>query len=384
MRFFWVFLVSLKQKLRDRVGLLLTVLTAPLFVVLYWLFFNDASAVYRAAILTAADSDPTEYERGLTEALTTFSPHGVPFFEMVHMTDEHAFIKALLEGKVVIGITLDSSFSKKRITPGAVPKVTLTGNGSSPAYRISAALATKVIDGYASKIERIPSAVQVEEKLLGLSGTRTPFEAYVPGLLVFAVIMLIFSSAMSVAREVETGTLARIRLTPVRSMELLLGLSAVQLLVGGTSMLLTLATAFALGFRSHGSIPLAMGVAALASLATVGIGMVVASLAKSQTRAFLFGSVAMFLLILFSGIVFPRPAVSVLTVGQRKIDLFDALPTTHMGAALEKVMTLGAGAADVSYELVSLLVIGLFSFGLGGWLFARSGRPSAESWDGLP
>ncbi len=384
MRFFCVFLVSLKQKLRDRVSLLLTVMTAPLFVLLYWVFFNDASASYRAAILTATDGAPKVHEEGVMQALATFSPHGAPFFEVTRMTDEQAFIHALIEGRVVIGIMLDPTFSNNLTTPGAVPEITLIGNGSSPAYRISSALATKVIEGYAAKIAGIPPAVQLKEKLLGLSGTRTPFEAYVPGLLVFAVIMLIFSSAMSVAREVEAGTLARIRLTPVRSIELLLGLSAVQLLVGGASVLLTLATAFALGFRSHGSVALAMGIAALASLATVGIGMVVASLAKSQTRAFLFGSVAMFLLILFSGIVFPRPAVTVLTLGQRKIDLFDALPTTHMGAALEKVMTLGAGASDVSYEIVSLFVIGLSSFGLGGLLFARSGRPSAESWDGLP
>jgi hypothetical protein len=47
-------------------------------------------------------------------------------------------------------------------------------------------------------------------------------------------------------------------------------------------------------------------------------------------------------------------------------------------------MTLGAGVSEVIYEIVSLVVIGLLSFGIGGWLFARSGRPSTESWDGLP
>jgi hypothetical protein len=119
-------------------------------------------------------------------------------------------------------------------------------------------------------------------------------------------------------------------------------------------------------------------------LATVGIGMVVASLAKSQTRAFLIASVAMFLLILFSGIIFPRPAVTVTTIAGRDIDLFDLLPTTHMGGALEKIMTLGAGLSEVTYEIVALVAIGALSFGIGGVLFTRSGRPSSQVWEGLP
>jgi ABC-type multidrug transport system permease subunit len=384
MRIFCVFLVGIKQKFRDRLGLLLTVSTAPCFVFLYWIFFNDATAVYPVGVLTTSRDSAEIHETGVTQALAALSPNGTPFFEIIPVADEQTLLNMLIEGKAILGITLDDTFSSSLTLPGRVPQVTLTGSASSPGYRVSAAIATKVIEGYVSQIREIPPLVQVKEVSIGLSGARTPFEAYVPGLLVFAVIMLIFSSAMTVAKEVESGTLARIRLTPVHPVTLLLGLSAVQLLIGGASVLLTLIAAFALGFRSQGSILLAMGIASLASLATVGIGMVVASMAKSQTRAFLFGAIAMFLLILFSGIVFPRPEVTVLTIGEHKIDFFDVLPTTHMGSALEKVMTLGADSADVSYEIISLLVIGLLSFLLGGLLFARSGRPSAQGWDGMP
>jgi hypothetical protein len=66
------------------------------------------------------------------------------------------------------------------------------------------------------------------------------------------------------------------------------------------------------------------------------------------------------------------------------IDVFDALPTTHMGAALTKVMTLGATAGDVTYEIAFLAVIVLLNYIIGGILFARSGRPSTDVWEGLP
>jgi ABC-2 type transport system permease protein len=233
-------------------------------------------------------------------------------------------------------------------------------------------------------MSRLPPVIQIEEIYLGLSGARTPFEIYVPGLLVFAVIMLIFSSSMSVVREIEAGTLARIRLTSVNSVHLLFGLSAVQLLLGLMSLLITLSLAALLGFESQGSLLLAMAIAALASIACVGIGMVVASLAKSQTRAFLIASAGMFLLVLFSGVVFPRPRLTLFDIGGRSFDLFDILPTTHMGAALGKVMTLGVGANDVVYEVVCLSLIALVNYLLGAWLFERSGKPSTSVWEGLP
>ena len=68
----------------------------------------------------------------------------------------------------------------------------------------------------------------------------------------------------------------------------------------------------------------------------------------------------------------------------RGIDLFDVLPTTHMGVALNKVLNLGAGLAEVGYELVWLAAISLLNYLLGGLFFARSARPSARSWEGMP
>jgi ABC-2 type transport system permease protein len=122
----------------------------------------------------------------------------------------------------------------------------------------------------------------------------------------------------------------------------------------------------------------------VASLASVGIGMVVASISRTMTRAFLISSVAMFLLVLFSGVIFPRPSVALFSLGGVSVDLFDILPTTHMGVALGKVLNLGAGVSEVSYELLWLVMISALTYLLGGWFFARSARPSAEAWEGLP
>ena len=77
--------------------------------------------------------------------------------------------------------------------------------------------------------------VNYVEKPLGASATRTEFETYIPGTLIFSVILLIFLAAMTVAREIETGALRRLQLTPMISFDLLAGITAALLLVGATA-----------------------------------------------------------------------------------------------------------------------------------------------------
>jgi ABC-2 type transport system permease protein len=374
MRWWSVFLFAGRQRLRDRLGLALTLLTAPLFVVFYWLFFSEASTGHVLAVL---DEDRGAHAAALIEAL------GAPPLEVRPVGARRPLRRALIRGEADLGLVIPPGFTSALSSKGETPAVTLVGNAASAGFGAAAALARQAVTGYAGGVLRHAPPVVVREEPLGRSAARTPFEAYVPGLLVFAVIMLIFSSSMSVVRELESGTLSRLRLTPVSSAELLSGLSLVQLLLGAASVLLTLATARLLGFRSEGSLLLAMAVAALACLASVGIGMFVASVSRTQTRAFLVGSMAMFLLVLFSGIVFPQPAVTLFTAAGRSVDLFDLLPTTHMSAALSKVMILGAGIREVRYELAMLAAVAAVNFLLGALFLARIGRPSADVWEGL-
>jgi ABC-2 type transport system permease protein len=385
MKSWYVFVVGLKQKLRDLLVLALTLFTAPTFVLLYWVFFGNVPTTIAFGVSTQENTSAAGVELGLLKDIEAVgAADGSRLFTVLRSPDRQTLERWVKEGTISIGLTVTLE-RKVVLSDGTVRiKTTLIGDATSPSYRIAAALLRSVLQERAFRMSGMQPAILIEEKYLGLSGARTPFEMYVPGLLVFAVIMLIFSSSMSVVREIETGTLARIRLASVNSVHLLFGLSAVQLLLGLVSLLITLSLATLLGFESQGSLPLVMAIAALASIACVGMGMVVASLGKNQTRAFLIASAGMFLLVLFSGVVFPRPRLTLFNIGGRSFDLFDILPTTHMGAALGKVMTLGAGPSEVIYEVVCLSLIALANFTLGAWLFERSGKPSTSVWEGLP
>lgn len=193
------------------------------------------------------------------------------------------------------------------------------------------------------------------------------FEQFVPSLLIFAVIMLIFSTAMAIARETEAGTLERLRLTPMRAGDYLLATSFVQGLLGITSLFLTFLVALALGFESQGAISLALLVVATAALSTIGMGVFVASLARSVSQAFLIASLLMFLLLLFSGAIFPVPDLRTLSILGVSLTALDLLPTVPAVRALSTVLLDDAAFGEIKADLGLILFLSSLFFASGWW-----------------
>ena len=73
----------------------------------------------------------------------------------------------------------------------------------------------------------------------------------------------------------------------------------------------------------------------------------------------------------FSGVIFPMPPVKLLDIAGRTISPYDILPPTHAVVALNKILTLGAGLGEVTYELSALVVLSILYFAIGVWLFRR-------------
>lgn len=201
-----------------------------------------------------------------------------------------------------------------------------------------------------------------------------PFDRGVAPLLAFSAILLVFSSAMAIAREVESGTLLRLRMTTLRPVELLGGVSLAQGLVGAATIAVSFFVAMALGLRSRGPLVGCVAAVALAALGCVGIGMVVASRARTVHRAFLLASGVMLVLMLFSGVVFPLPHLVLVRAGTVTLELFDVLPTRHAVAALGACMLEGAGLGALAPRLAAAAATSAAYFALGVALFTSAVR----------
>lgn len=366
-----VFFKAAREQGRDRLGLTLTLLTAPFFVLFYWVVFLDSETAQPIAVLAAPGQDPAPVVRALSEIE---DEQGRALLRPRRATDEARVRQQLERGELACAVELPEGFLEEAGQAERTPSVKLIGDVSSARWRQAAPAVTQALQSWRLNQAQMSPPLIVEREALGRSARRTDFEAYVPNLLVFAVIMLVFSSSMAVAREAERGTLTRIMLTPLPPWRYLLGVGAFQAVLGVASVALTFGVAWALGFRARGSAWLAVAAASLAGLSCVGLGVLVASLARSVTRAFLIGSFFMFLLMLFSGLIFPIPRVELLTLGGRAIGPFELLPTVHAARALQRVLTLGAGPAEVAFELIAMLILAALNFAAGWALFVHSQR----------
>jgi ABC-2 type transport system permease protein len=232
-------------------------------------------------------------------------------------------------------------------------------------------LSLTAIDGYIMQATGQQPLIGYVEKPLGASAARTEFETYVPGTLIFAVILLIFLAAMTVAREIETGTLRRLQLTPMSSLDYLGGVTAALVLVGTAAFALAFACALAVGFRSQGSVWAALLVGAVTCLSVIGLGMVVASFTRTVSQAFIVANFPMAMMMFFSGVIYPLPKIVLFTLGGHEIGLYDILPPTHAVVALNKILSLGAGLGQVTYELSALAILSVMYFAVGAWMFRR-------------
>lgn len=195
------------------------------------------------------------------------------------------------------------------------------------------------------------------------------FDALAPGLMVFAILLLISYTASTLAREVEQGTLHRYRLARVGAPSLLFGVLLAQLILASLAFALMLGVAHLMGFENQGSYAAAYVIILATALCSIGIGMGVAAIVKRRDEA---ANLAMFLAIplgLLSGAFFEIPGVTLWEEGDRSLELYDLLPTTHAVDALQAIMNEGQGLGDVTTSLAALAAMAVATFLMGSLMF---------------
>jgi len=383
MKAWTIFLKTLREMVRDKWMLGLTLVFAPFFVFLYWLILSGGSTSYTVLVINNDAgmqlSDGSTFSGGehIVDAIRGITyADGSPLLKTAIASDRTEAEVILRDRGAAAFLLIPEDFSQtlQRLESGdrsVTTQITFGGDLSNPYYMVAANLALTAVDGYVQEVTGQQPLIGYVEEPLGASAARSEFESYVPASLIFAVIMLIFLASMSVAREIETGTLKRLQLTPISSLDILGGVTGALVLIGAVAITLAFLVAVLCGFRSQGPLWVAVLVGAVASLSVIGLGMVVASFTRTVSQAFIVANFPMAMMMFFSGVIYPLPKVTVFTVGTREIGLYDILPPTHAVVALNKVLTLGAGLDQIVYELSALTILSILYFGIGVVLFKR-------------
>lgn len=381
----WIVLRKAARELRrEPVMVALTLVFAPVMVVLYQMVFPEVGAGYQVVVVDEDEpGQAPDAGAQVVEALRAgTAADGGALLDVRTSPSREDAREAVERRDAVALVVLPAGFSDAVAAladDATAPPVTYTVSGdlTSSGYLVAAVLVDAGVQQVvADATGRTPAVVPVEEAL-GDSAGRSEFEVYVPGLMVFAVIMLVFLAAMVVAREFESGGMRRLRLTRMTGGEYLVGTTAVLTALGGVSVLATVGTAAALGFTSAGPIWVAALALVLATLSVVGVGMAVAAVTRTVVKAFVAANFPLAILMFFSGAMFPMPRVTWFELAGRPIGPFELLAPTHAVTVLNRVVTLGASAGDVLVDLVFLSLLTAAYLAVGVLLLRRvAARPT--------
>lgn len=192
----------------------------------------------------------------------------------------------------------------------------------------------------------------------------------VPGVVVLVLMVItLMLTSLGIVREKEIGTLEQLMVTPIRPHELILGKLIPFAAIGFTDVVVVLAVArFWFHVPMVGSIPLLFALSGLFILTTLGLGLFVSTIAKSQQQAML---IAMFFVMMpmmfLGGFVFPianmPPVIQATTY---------VMPLRYFFEIVRGILLKGAGLAELWHQALALIVFGVVILTLSVWRFRKT------------
>jgi ABC-2 type transport system permease protein len=233
-----------------------------------------------------------------------------PYFDSRILASMPAARQLMLERKVDGIVLIASDFSRRLAQGDADVQVLVHGTDANNARIIQAYAQGAVAQWSARRVaegDHVASGPVTVQDRLWFNEANDSHYFLVPGLIVLIMTLIgAFLTAMVMAREWERGTLEALFVTPVRSDEILLGKTVPYFALGMVGLLLCIVAAkFLFHVPLRGSLGVLISVSMLYLMVTLGIGLLVSSVTRSQFVASQLALVVSFLpAMMLSGFLF--------------------------------------------------------------------------------
>ena len=183
----------------------------------------------------------------------------------------------------------------------------------------------------------------------------------VPGIVgVLLSLTLVTVTGMAIVRERERGTLEQLVVTPVHKLSLVLGKILPFVLVGYVQAAVVIVLGrIVFDVPVRGSLLFLSAVSLAFILASLGLGLLISTAARTQTQAMQMGLFYLLPNILLSGFMFPREAMPRLAQW-----IGDALPLTYYLRILRGVLLRGSGWNALWPDVAALSLFAVLLVGL--------------------
>ncbi len=190
----------------------------------------------------------------------------------------------------------------------------------------------------------------------------------VPGVIAMVVLLIsLMLTALSVVREKEIGTLEQILVTPIRSVELMLGKTIPFVLISlGNVILVTLVGVlwFEVPFRGQILVLLLGTIAFLFS--SVGLGLLISTIAATQQQAMMAGNLFLTPAVMLSGLIFP---IANMPAFFQYLTLLN--PLRSFIIVVRGIFLQGAGMDLLWQQMAAMTILGLIMLALAVLRFQK-------------
>jgi len=326
---------------RDRFFAIITVLSLVAYAGIYFAMPSSVDETLNFALFSPD---------GETTLDMTFQGQGVAFESL---EAEEALINAVEAGDYTAGVVLPADFSAN-MAAGAPTELTLYYAANLPAELREAVEALFSGSGFGAST----GAVIINQEVIGVDRVGQQIPLRDRALPMFAVLILIIETlglASLIAEERETRTVRALMVTPMNISGLFVskGIVGVSLAFSQAALLMLVT-----GGLSQNPL-LVLLILLLGSLLVTGLAFLIASFARDMMSVMGWGVAALLILVVPS-FTFLAPGLS--------SDWVQLVPSYYLIDAVDQIVNLGAGAADITINLLVLLVTGVGTLVLGGYV----------------
>jgi ABC-2 type transport system permease protein len=191
----------------------------------------------------------------------------------------------------------------------------------------------------------------------------------VPGLIAYiAMLTAVVSTALSIVREKEVGTMEQVRMSPIGPVPYILGKTVPYFVVSLISAMSIVVAAMVLfDMPMRGSWVVLLGVVSLFLVGALGFGLLISSIAETQQVAFQLALLTSFLpTLMLSGFIFPISSMpEFLQV------ITHIVPARYFLVALRGIVLKGVGPEVFWSDLVALAIFAVAILGLASLRLRR-------------
>lgn len=312
------------------------------------------------------------------EVLARFAGSGC--FDLVRRVDSEDAVRQVLDGgQAKLVLRFNRGFGE-RIGSGRTAPLQMLLDGSD-------SNTTSVVMGYATRITAAYNQDLLKARMARQLGVRIEADPvalvsrawfnpnlesrnfFVPGVLAMLVaVVSVILSSMAIVREREIGTMEQIMVTPIGRLEFILGKTIPFALIGFIEVvMISLVAVFWFQVPLRGNPPTLLAATALYLLSTLGVGLLISTVSRTQQQAMMTAFFFMLPAFMLSGFVYPIANMPEVVQWITYLN-----PLRYYLVIIRGVYLKGIGLEVLWPQMVALALLGTALLGLAATRFRKT------------